>query len=66
MQGGEGWAAGVPSPDKVSTKPIDVGGSLALAILLMLLMAFPGELFNNTFQANYDEIAGWFGWKKKS
>ena len=64
-QGGLGWQAGVPSPDKVSTKPIDVGGSLALAILLMLLMAFPGELFNNTFQANYDEIAGWFGWNKK-
>jgi hypothetical protein len=63
--GGEGWAGTVPSPDKVSTKLIDVGGSLALAVLLILLMAFPGELFNNTFQANYDEIAGWFGWKKK-
>jgi len=64
--GGGGWQAEVPSPDRVSTKPIDVAGSLGLAVLLMLLMAFPGELFNDTFQANYDEIAGWFGWKKKS
>ena len=64
--GREGWANTVPSPDMVSTKPGDIGGSLALAVLLILVMAFPGELFNNTFQANYDEIAGWFGWKKKS
>jgi uncharacterized membrane protein YagU involved in acid resistance len=42
-----------------------VASSLAIALLLMFLMAFPGELFNDTFQANYDEIAGWLGWKKK-
>jgi hypothetical protein len=64
--GDQGWTAGVPSPDKVSTKPIDLASSLALALLLIFVMAFPGELFNDTFQANYDEIAGWFGWKKKS
>jgi hypothetical protein len=64
--GDEGWTAEVPSPDKVSTKPIDLASSLALALLLMFAMAFPGELFNDTFQANYDEIAGWFGWKQKS
>jgi hypothetical protein len=59
------WSDEVPSPDEVSTKPGDIASSLALAILLMLVMAFPGELFNNTVQANYPEIAGWFG-KKKS
>jgi len=60
------WSNEVPSPDKVSTKPGDVASSLALAILLMLVMAFPGELFNNTVQANYAEIAGWFGKKESS
>ena len=60
------WSAEVPSPDKVSTKPGDVASSLGLAILLILVMAFPGELFNNTVQANYEEIAGWFGGKKES
>ena len=50
----------------MSTKPGDVASSLGLAILLILVMAFPGELFNNTVQANYEEIAGWFGGKKES
>ena len=36
-----------------------VGGSAFLALLLLLVMAFPGELFNSTVESNYDEIAGW-------
>lgn len=36
-----------------------VGASALLALLLLLVMAFPGELFNSTVESNYDEIAGW-------
>jgi len=37
-----------------------LGGSLLLALLLLLIIGFVGELFNNTVETNYDEIAGWF------
>jgi hypothetical protein len=37
-----------------------IGGSLLLALLLLLIVGFIGELFNNTVENNYDEIAGWF------
>jgi hypothetical protein len=29
--------------------------------LLMLLITFPSELFNNTLEQHYDEVRGWFG-----
>jgi hypothetical protein len=31
-----------------------------LALLLVLLMPFPGELFNRTLDEHYDEVTGWF------
>ncbi|HET9851271.1 MAG TPA: FGLLP motif-containing membrane protein [Candidatus Limnocylindrales bacterium] len=37
-----------------------IGGSLLLALLLLLVVGFIGELFNNTVENNYHEIAGWF------
>jgi hypothetical protein len=37
-----------------------IGGSLLLALLLLLIIGFAGELFNNTVESNYSEIAGWF------
>lgn len=37
-----------------------LAGSGLAALLLLLAMGFIGELFNNTFEANYDRIlAGW-------
>jgi hypothetical protein len=44
----------------VSTEPAAIGGSLLLALLLLLIVGFIAELFNNTVENNYDEIAGWF------
>jgi hypothetical protein len=35
--------------------------NLLLTALLLLLIAFPSELFNATVQEHYDEITGWFG-----
>lgn len=37
-----------------------IGGSLLLALLMLLIIGFAGELFNNTVENNYDEISGWF------
>jgi hypothetical protein len=37
-----------------------IGGSLAVALLLLLIIGFAGELFNNTVENNYSVIAAWF------
>lgn len=55
-----GFARSVPTLDEVSNEPLAIGGSALLAMLLMLFVAFPGELFNDTVESNFDEIAGWF------
>jgi hypothetical protein len=51
--------ASVTPLGEVSLEPATLAGSAALAILLLLFIAFTSELFNDTFEANYDEIAGW-------
>ena len=54
----------------VNTEPGAFGGSLVLALLMLLIIGFAGELFNNTVENNYTEIAGWFrkrplGWLRE-
>jgi hypothetical protein len=44
----------------VNTDGEAIGGSLLLALLMLLIIGFAGELFNNTVENNYDEISGWF------
>jgi hypothetical protein len=39
---------------EVNTDVAVIGGSLAVALLLLLLIGFAGELFNNTVENNYD------------
>jgi hypothetical protein len=56
---GLGFASSVATPDLVRFDAVTVGASALLAILLLLVMAFPGELFNSTVESNYEEIAGW-------
>lgn len=34
--------------------------SVTVAVVFLLLLAFPSELFNATFEENYDEIRSWF------
>ena len=50
----------VVATSNFSTEPGPVVGSLLLALLLLLIVAFAGELFNNTVENNYDVIGGWF------
>jgi len=54
------FARSVPLVGEVSADPLAVGGSALLAILLVVFVAFPGELFNDTVESNFDEIRGWF------
>jgi hypothetical protein len=37
-----------------------VAQSLLLALLFLLLAAFPSQLLNKTLEANYAEVSGWF------
>lgn len=60
--GRDGWAQSVRGAGEVSTKPADVAGSAVVALLLLVVMGFIGELFNNTMETNYDRISGW--WEK--
>lgn len=52
------WAASVHGPEDVSTDPVALAASAGMAMLLLLMMGFAGELFNNTVKANYDELIG--------
>ena len=54
------FAGSIVAVSEVNTEPVALGGSLLLALLLLLIVGFIGELFNNTVENNYDEIAGWF------
>ena len=54
------WEGSVLGIEGVNSDVGAVGGSLLLALLLLLLIGFIAELFNNTVENNYDEMAGWF------
>ncbi len=50
----------MPPLQSVSTDPANVGISALLALLFLLLAAFPSQLFNKTLEENYAEVVGWF------
>jgi hypothetical protein len=51
----------IPTPAQVSWDLKSVGRSASLALLLLLLITIPSELFNSTMGSNYDEVIHWFG-----
>ena len=53
------FAASVPKPGEVSTDPIVLLQSAALAALLVFLMPFPSQLFNSTLEAHENEVRRW-------
>ena len=55
-----GFAASVIDLDAVNADVGAIGGSLAFALLLLVIVGFAGELWNNTVENNYDTISGWF------
>jgi hypothetical protein len=50
----------LPEPGQVSLALTRLAASAGASILILLLFAFPYELFNSTVEENYDEIRGWF------
>jgi hypothetical protein len=57
--GGVPFADSVARPGQVSTEPIVLLQSAALAALLVFLMPFPSQLFNSTLEAHEDEVRHW-------
>ena len=51
------FPTGVPTIHEVSFDPISTTESALLALLFLLLAAFPGQLFNKTYEENQEEIA---------
>lgn len=51
------FPTGVPTIQEVSFDPISTTESALLALLFLLLAAFPGQLFNKTYEENQEEIA---------
>ena len=58
--GGESFTGSVPTPSEVSTDPVVLLQSAALAALLVFLMPFPSQLFNSTLDTHEDEVRRWF------
>jgi hypothetical protein len=54
------FAGSIAGPGQVSTDVSILAESAALALLIVLLMPFPAQLFNSTLEAHYDEVRGWF------
>ena len=50
----------------VSHKVKDIAVSAIATVGLIVLIAFPSELFNTTLEEHYDEIKGWFGFAARA
>jgi len=50
----------LPEPGQVTLSLTRLATSAVIAIFILLLFAFPYELFNSTLEENYDEVRGWF------
>ena len=60
LVGSRPFASSVPEPAEISTDPIVLLQSAALAALLVFLMPFPSQLFNSTLESHEDEVRRWF------
>jgi hypothetical protein len=50
----------LPEPGQISLQFNRLAASAGAALFILLLFAFPYELFNKTLEENYDEVRGWF------
>ena len=61
IAGGPGsFPRSIPPLERLGYDPTVVGQSLLLALLFLLLAAFPSQLLNKTLEENYEEVSGWF------
>ena len=54
------FVTSLPEPGQISLSLTRLAASAGAALFILLLFAFPYELFNKTVEENYDEIRGWF------
>jgi hypothetical protein len=59
-------ATSLPRVDQVNFGIDQVLLSALAAAALLVLIAFPAELFNTTLEEHYDEVRGWFGLQPRS
>jgi hypothetical protein len=50
----------LPTPAEAFSSPGRIVASAAISIAALLFITFPANLFNKTFEENYDVIAGWW------
>jgi hypothetical protein len=51
----------LPTPSEAFSSPGRIVASAAISIAALLFITFPANLFNKTFEENYDVIAAWWG-----
>ncbi|MDQ1697463.1 MAG: hypothetical protein QOJ03_2816 [Frankiaceae bacterium] len=56
-----GFTRHVADASQIATNGRTLLLNAALALLLVIMLLFPAELFNGTLMENYDEVRGWFG-----
>ena len=56
----DSFPASVPTANQLSFDATTIGTSALLALLFLLLAAFPGQLFNKTYEEHEEEIGRWF------
>jgi hypothetical protein len=60
------FVTSVAEPTQVATGIGPIATSALITLVLVLLVAFPSELFNSTLDENYDEVRGWFGLRARN
>ena len=50
----------LPTPAQAFSSPARIAASVGISIAALLLITFPANLFNKTFEENYDVIAAWW------
>jgi hypothetical protein len=50
----------LPTPAEAFSSPARIAVSAAISIAALLFITFPANLFNKTFEENYDVIAAWW------
>jgi hypothetical protein len=60
------FVTSVAEPAQVATGITPIAASALVTLVLILLVAFPSELFNSTLDENYAEVRGWFGLRARN
>jgi hypothetical protein len=50
----------LPTPAQAFSSPARIAASVGISIAALLLITFPANLFNKTFEENYDVITAWW------